>query len=66
MSLWTQAFAITPEEAASIVHAETNGKVLDAKYEMIDNQEVYLIKVITEDSRVIIVRVDVATGQILQ
>lgn len=59
-------FAITQEEAASIVRAETNGRVLDAKFVLENNQEVYLIKIITDDSRVIIVRVDAASGQILR
>ena len=59
-------FAVTQEEAASIVRADTHGRILDAKFVRENNQEVYLIKVITNDSRVIIIRVDAASGRILR
>ena len=58
-------FAVSAEEAAAIVSAKVTGRVLDVKGSNEQGRALFLIKVLTEDSRVIIVRVDAKTGQVL-
>ncbi len=59
------SFAIDQEDAVNIVRERMGGKVLDIRTDQEDNKPVYLVKVITRDSRVITVKVDSATGDIL-
>ena len=59
------SFAIDQEDAVNIVRERMGGKVLDIRTDQEDNKPVYLVKVITSDSRVITVKVDSATGDIL-
>ena len=56
---------LTEQEAAALIHDHVEGKVLDVKSDDQNGRQVYLIKVITPDSRVLIVQVDAETGQLL-
>jgi len=60
------ALAVSPEEAASIVREQNDGRILDVKSKAENGRIVYLIKVLTTDSRVMIVKVDGDNGQILE
>lgn len=59
------SFAIDQEDAVNIVRERMGGKVLDIRTDQDGSKPIYLIKVITRDSRVITVKVDSATGDIL-
>lgn len=58
-------FAISAQEAAALVSSQVTGRVLDVKSSQEQGRAIFIIKVLTEDSRVIMVRVDQTTGQLL-
>lgn len=66
VSICQPVFAVSAEEAAAIVNSQVAGRVLDVKTSNERGRALFLIKILTEDSRVIIVRVDAKTGQVLR
>lgn len=59
------AFAVSEQEAAAIARHQVDGRVLNVKESQVDGRRVYLVKLITSDSRVIIMQVDADSGQVL-
>jgi len=59
------AAPMSAEQAATTVKAATGGKVLDIRKVSEQGRSMFLVKVLTEDSRVQIVQVDIETGQIV-
>ncbi len=54
------------DQAAARVHREIDGRVLGGREVQEEGRLVYVIRVLTPDGRVVHVRVDQATGRILQ
>ena len=56
---------VSPEKAAELARNHIQGRILDVKAQEVQGKRLYFVKVITSDSRVVIVRVDAETGRIL-
>lgn len=66
IALTQPALAISAEDAAAKVSSMHNGRILDVKSAQQQGRAVFVIKVITQDSRVIVVSVDADSGQVLR
>ncbi|BCX81174.1 hypothetical protein MIT9_P0752 [Methylomarinovum caldicuralii] len=58
--------AITVEEAAKAVQQQIKGRVLGAKTVTEDGRKIHVIRILTPNGRVRHIRVDAASGRILQ
>ncbi len=54
------------DQATSRVIQKNNGTVLGARTEILDDREIHIIKVLTEDGRIQIIKVDAETGKALK
>lgn len=60
-----EAHAVTLEEATKLVMQDTKNKVLAAKTELVDGKKIHVIKVLTLTGHIQHIKIDAATGKIL-